>query len=103
MSVPSNSEIRRGLTAARRLLTETGWIKGRFSSPDGYCLTGAMMEAMPTLGEWNPVMVRATARLRQALSFASTGNSTLVGFNDDPWTTREDVLALIDRAIGMCV
>ena len=78
------------LQKVRQLLVDKGWIQHRYSSEDGFCLVGAMtsMEVLTNV---------AMAGEQLLIKLAHTD---LVGFNDNEYTTKADVLALIDKAIA---
>ncbi len=93
------------LRAAKQLLIDVGWVKGRSTKRDksgkiiGYCATGAVSNVAN--GNLNnslfPQRDRAIARLNKA-----SGNKYLsvVGFNDHPHTSKKQILAVFDRAIN---
>src|SRR5262245_44808318 len=101
------SDIEILVDARRRISGQNSWVKRRFQEGDRHCLVGAL-----SLACGNPDFNRATeterrlARLlvRQMsekywwtrLSWVSA-RTRLIGFNDHPKTTHDDVLAVYDR------
>jgi hypothetical protein len=89
------------LTAAKNLLVEKGWIQGEAQTDDGFCLLGALghvtyQDALDT--PFNEDYDNAVVAVRDSL-FARRSNGIISGFNDNPETTLEDVLTLLDEAI----
>jgi predicted Fe-S protein YdhL (DUF1289 family) len=72
------------LIAGRRLI-ENGWCQGAMRSRDGVCAVGAI-----------GFHADALRVLQLAL-----GRDSIARWNDEPATTREDVLGLYDRAITL--
>ena len=94
------------LREARRLIADMGWCRGHFAlnaagldvnecDPDAraFCSSGAIWRAADAD---NRKFVAA-----KSLLLAAIHPSTLVGFNDDPGRTREEVIAAFDRAIAL--
>lgn len=100
------------LREARRLIAEVGWTQHEFARDAGgnlvryaspkaacFCAIGAARRALATLGapgaSGRPGVVaplRKQARAR--------GYRCVVEFNDDPTTTKDEVLELFDDAIA---
>lgn len=84
-----------GLEKVKELLTPPGkWIQREYDKYGCYCLVGAMLKVEemtaypPTIfQEMSECLVRAV------------GTHSLVGWNDRPFRTQEEVLSAVDRAI----
>lgn len=100
------------LQAARSLIAK-GWIKGDAACTiDGtpvvpwddnavaFCTAGALVAVDRTSGFSGVYGTYVRPYARQALTEALNGKLELTDFNDDPETTKKDVLALYDRAIA---
>lgn len=75
------------LREARELLVRDGWCQGEYRAGNGrLCLVGAVFSA-------TPYPASALGRLEAIQSGA-------LGWNDAPGRTVDEVLALLDRAIG---
>lgn len=78
-----------------RARVEAGWCKFDYQGPNNtFCALGAIgssdiSDALPTV----------KGALHEALP---CGHRLISSFNDDPETTKDDVLALFDRAIARC-
>jgi hypothetical protein len=103
-----------GLIEARRRI-EAGWTRGLWACDDkgiavsigspqacAYCAEGALLSLISAGLEW----ATAISFLNEALpvkwfgeDYAEDGVG-IAEFNDHEWTTKEDVLALYDRAIA---
>lgn len=96
------------LSSARDILN-TGWHKGWFSDGRGnYCAIGACMKAAE-VGLMTPEVYDAPPHesgYRGAVSaltdkvFEMTGEGLLSEYNDDPKTTKQDMLDLFDKTIA---
>lgn len=101
------------LREARRLLVEKGWTRNEFArdaegcpssyrGPDAvcFCARGAILRAgdVPDCEDYAP----GERFLERALPNGPYYGS-IVSFNDSPFTTKEDVLALYDRAIALAL
>lgn len=83
------------LRAARNII-EQGWCKGRNTDGNGsYCILGAVGVATKNESFATSRYYDAVCELR--LQMPEVG---LPDFNDDPSTTKEDVLGLFDKAIA---
>lgn len=74
-----------------------GWIKGRFTDNEGgFCLDGAITSHMDNGRPWRvwyPRYEACRVRLETLI------DDSLVAWNDAPERTREEVIALLDKAI----
>lgn len=104
------------LTQARALIEKPeNWIKGAyfydpedsevdFVSAKCFCTLGAVGATLvedPRLYIMDKEIMRLLARAVQAPGASDTDESTVIAFNDDPFTTHEDVLGMFDRAIEL--
>lgn len=93
--------------STREILTEirdyykknpNGWIKGRFQDNlGGFCLDGAISNCFldkPDWLEWYHEYIECRNKLESLI------DDSLVAWNDDPARTREEVIALLDKAIN---
>lgn len=93
--------VKEALIAARQLLVDVGWVQGDFSKSDsaqkciGYCAAGALYE----ITQNQAPQLTSPARQLLGLTVESLGAEGLLHFNDTPGRTKEEVLALFDRAI----
>jgi hypothetical protein len=100
------------LTQARSMV-ENGWAKGHYTDGLGaYCLAGAINIAAGEMSDLNgaivythcPLAVKKLA-LDARVHVSECLPSPFISipqFNDDTYTTREDVLAVLDKAISAC-
>lgn len=101
----NNKEIVKVLKRARALLAKRGgWIKGNsFDNEGGYCATGAIYSAMepaPTLISEKLIIYQELAsQLPDEYSCGTSRCDDIRRFNDDPKTTKRQVIALFDKAI----
>jgi hypothetical protein len=79
------SPVTQALIAGRRRIEE-GWCQGAMRTREGVCAVGAI--------SYNPKAVEVLYR-------AFGGRSSIPRWNDTPGRSREDVLALYDRAIAL--
>lgn len=95
------SSIIRILSDARKNLEEKGWVQRNFETPAGYCIMGAVRQAMfgssamPTFKPDLAVYGDVLDRLRQE----TARPMALTMWNDHPERTKEQVLALFDATI----
>jgi hypothetical protein len=81
------------LWAARDII-QRGWCKGALSNIYGdVCLAGAIAQVTGGFILNLPVL----AALRETLTGRTDGSGSLVHFNDNPNTTKQDVLDLIEK------
>jgi hypothetical protein len=81
---------------AARAEVEKGWAKGAYEYPGGVCIYGALYRTAGLGFEG----IQRMATLGPLFAQLPDGFTNLVFFNDDPDTTKADVLALFDRAIA---
>lgn len=108
----SNTEII--LRLAREVISQ-GWTQHVYArsngdpcdvdSPDAksFCLVGAIGRAVGMPANWNqgtPIYEQWIAISETLRSHMPSQYFSITNFNDDPKTLKEDVLALIDRAIA---
>jgi hypothetical protein len=75
---------------------EKGWCQYTFSDSDGHvCAAAALGRAMPA-GQLAAYIHARDAVIRAA---KEQGFGSLIGFNDCPTTTKQDVLDLFDKVI----
>jgi len=114
--LPNNPETLALLIAGQQLLKDpSGWCKGSMKQGQRYCINGALFEVGTTNYQMpddyvsdDPLYYRGDLDrgqipepfwfLRQALKQGSDF-SNIGLFNDDPQTTHDQVLELLDRAI----
>lgn len=84
-------------------LVESGWTQGDFRRVrDGrmcYCAVGAIYEASK---RWQPNKYNDTLRAVERCvpsTYKSCTANRVIDFNDDPQTTKEDVLNLFKKAL----
>jgi hypothetical protein len=76
----------------RLLINEHQWCKGRLRDKDGrFCLAGAM-QAVGARRLLDPIILRA------AREVGGKRYGRIESFNDNPYTTHEDVLRVLQRA-----
>lgn len=115
----SDERVLRILTGAKTILVERGWCQGAYAkggtpetkySPtdpraERFCVLGATIRA-----EWDAypdgvkmdrstVRHRTSIRLRQAVGEVSPDHLAPATYNDTPGRTREEMVAIIDKAI----
>lgn len=90
--ITTDSPVVQALKEGRRKI-EKGWIKGAIMTKNGYCATGAIME-----NGWE-LMGEAMRFLYANLPPRARGSIAV--YNDDPRTTKADILTLYDRAIKL--
>jgi hypothetical protein len=92
------------LEGAKALLKEHGWCKHNLSNSEGkHCAVGAMF-LVATGSAGGPITerhqnYRTLMLARNTLANAVPGDCGTIGFNDNPETTKKDVLALFDKAL----
>ena len=99
------------LTQARRIV-ERGWTQGTYA--DGYgnfCLRGAICLATGEMvechygvkyAEYRAGAVSLTRAAVDAVAdYLPEGFNSITRWNDHPTTTRDDVLRIIDKALGL--
>jgi hypothetical protein len=88
------------LRGARDLINGSGWTQGDFYNCDGYCLDGALLEANLQL-HGTRLQDRVTFdtyyEARELLRGGCFGD--VIGWNDEPGRTKEEVVDLLDRVI----
>jgi len=98
------------LVASRAKIESFGWIQGGFGDPvQGYCTLGAVKAAVIEDMGYDYCAYRATYT-RLAEQLPSLGwrlidggdnySGSIAVFNDSPATSKQDVLALFDKAIA---
>lgn len=105
--MPNPKTVRATLKQARRLIAEKGWTQDTYARDANgervdedsrqatcFCIYGAVKRAKP---QW--LVEQDTMDCLDDLAAGITGFRNIVGFNDRPTTTREDVLAALDQAI----
>lgn len=92
------------LISARREV-EKGWVQGKYETRKGVCAMGALRNA--SRRAWSPEWAMAYAALHNAVPAAPQpwlGGFSIapcvVDFNDTEGRTKEEVLALFDRALA---
>lgn len=115
----SDERVLRILTDAKTILVERGWCQGTYAmggtpetkySPtdpraERFCVIGATVRA-----EWeaypegvkmdrSTVRHRVSVRLRQAVEEVSPDHPAPATYNDTPGRTREEMVAVLDKAI----
>lgn len=82
------------LRLTKRLLEEHGWIQGQWISADGMCLDGALRRAATgeVYGE-NQIYLKARGIVDDLIE------SGIPAWNDQPYRTLEQVMALLDEAV----
>lgn len=93
-----SAEIVKVLRDAKERLETKGWCQGHFVNSEGECCAVGAVRAV--VGGRSPRW-RHTRRGERALEVLDlvVAPRTIVGFNDSPHTSKEDVLALFDKAI----
>ena len=94
-------ELYLGLCEVEDLLEQKGWIKDRLKSQEGYCVQGAIDEVCQGVG-----LQDLWERMRRAIAMALprpprhtwSACATVVGFNDGPETTYDDVRRVLRKA-----
>jgi hypothetical protein len=86
------------LLRARQYLVERGWCKGAFGD-DGSprCMVGAILSATGARGCFDPLILGAM----RALKSVTGSPGTVVGWNDAPDRTEQEVLDAFDRAAAI--
>jgi hypothetical protein len=91
-------------TEARKLLRKAlglinkGWVKHYFRDGDRYCALGAINSSLKTLPE--EAKNRAKKELVAAIRVRTNDRHTSVmGYNDDAYTTKDDVVGAFKAAI----
>lgn len=84
------------LLHARELIDKHGWVQGVYGNPEkGFCIIGAISRAC-----WDDgVTFETQTAMEGDLQRHAPGYESLVAFNDAKGRTKEEVLALFDRAI----
>lgn len=89
------------LLAAKALLQNVGWCQNAYTTydkqynPTAYCLSGAVCCVD---GAYFTIQDEAISCLRSMLE----NKPLIVNWNDQPGRTKEEVLALLDKAIAQC-
>lgn len=78
------------LKKARQLLVEEGWIQGALSSPDGFCVLGAL---------WESSSLRKPGSPAYAALLGMMSTKDLATYNDRPGRTKRQVLGKFSTAI----
>lgn len=97
--VTSESEGKRVLLDAARLINTHGWVQGFNMSEDGYCAGGAIIEALglPQYADWDAqhrgAYLRATLPLVEHL--CKLGERSIVQWNDTPGRTKDEVVSVL--------
>ena len=101
------------LNDTKSTLTEFGWIKGsNGSQSQGFCLGGAFaysnglpahtdVGACPACGADTSQVTLASNALDAAIQLTVGDTIGIVAWNDGRAETKEEVLALIDRAVAL--
>lgn len=76
-----------------RALIERGWCQGEFQIEEQYCVIGAIETAREKYS------ARTGITAQKVLWLHSGGGCSLPNWNDQPGRTKEEVLALFDRAL----
>ena len=101
MKTIKDPELYVALCEVEGLLEEKGWIKDRLKSQEGYCVQGAIDEVCQGVGQqdlWEK-MRRAVARaLPMSPRHSWSTQATVVGFNDGPATTYDDIRRVLRKA-----
>lgn len=93
----SKKQIKEDLQGARELIVEHGWRQGDLGTiTEGFCILGALDYHLVVV-EHDANVARGERVLQYLESF--TGGD-VVSWNDLEGRTKEDVLALFDRAIA---
>lgn len=86
------------LTNARALVAQ-GWTQGDWRDGSCYCAAGALRSV--TRGMLGDAWVEAVAALKAAIGrHRFCGDREIIGWNDTPGRTQEEVIAAFDRAIA---
>lgn len=94
------------LVAARSLIANVGWCQNDYKKHDiwfdvtGYCSIGALVYGNDSKSSSN-LYELAEARLMQAIGLTETTTRDLIGWNDAPERTKEEVIAAFDKAIEL--
>lgn len=80
-----------------RALIERGWCQGELQIKERYCVIGAIETAGETAGE--KYFGETVMTAQKVLWVHSGGGGSLAAWNDTAGRTREEVLALFDRAL----
>jgi hypothetical protein len=75
---------------------EWGWVQHHAFTPNGVCLAGSLYDA-PN----NEVRVAAFMILQQAIKETGFATGSLSVYNDTPGRTKDEILAVYDRAIEL--
>ena len=87
------NKIANQLQSARSLIEEFGFNKGFFGNKRvGFCVLGALVEAARWKSEAHEDIVRQVLPSK---------NDSLILFNDDPKTKKQDILSLFDAATSL--
>lgn len=92
------------LREAALVLKTQGWIQGLDSNSNGFCLIGAMIQALIVHLDLFPeayqevLDAHSEAYNRLYLELEDTDyNDTISGWNDDPDRTKDEVVELLER------
>lgn len=85
------------LRKAREVLVTDGWCQNELiSSAGAHCAIGALHQAV----EYKATVVPCILALRNVMSDPEKYHNGLTKYNDTPGRTKEEILALYDRAIA---
>ena len=92
------------LAAGRERLERKGWIQGRWFSNEGYCMAGAISasDILTRRAAASGLLVKIDEMWPEGnyrFGHADATKFKLARFNDDPSRTKEEVLAVFDKAI----
>jgi hypothetical protein len=88
------------LIKAKEVLERDGWIKGSYSSNRGYCAVGAVINVDGVTVFDTDILPPLNALLRQINTESKDPVFTVTDWNDRDDRTKEEVLAVFDRAIA---
>lgn len=92
--------VKEDLIAARKLIADGKWAKRPTCEEDGYCIVTACHAAIPDSAMRLNACYALWEQLPDSERSPSLKTVDLMIFNDEPATTRSDILALFDRAIN---
>lgn len=90
---------------AKRILIEDGWIQGSYHTLNGYCVVGAIGEAVGNLrvtegNAFFDVTEKIMASIPKPQN-PSKPSTSLVAWNDAKTRTKKQVIALLDKACNV--
>lgn len=86
----TNAQVVKALQAGKSRIQEFGWVKcWGGDEAFGFCAAGALRGSIEKIGSARRVLCAITPR------------DTVTAFNDEPDTTKEDILQLYDAAIEL--